>query len=76
MYTTSRHSKKLKFGQKNTNMKKLRNNRLWKVPECKHNQETYFNFFYFRLDSFKDRQTACPVEVPPELKKGSINLIG
>ena len=41
-----------------------------------YNQEMHFNFFDFRLDSFKDRQTAFPVEVPPELKKGSINLMG
>ena len=50
-------------------MKKLRHNPLWKVPECKQNHETYFKFLFFRLDVFKNRQTAFPVEVPPELKK-------
>ncbi len=50
-------------------MKKLRHNQLRKVPECKQNHETYFKFLDFRLDFFEDRQTAFPVEVPPELKK-------
>ena len=50
-------------------MKKLRHNLLWKVPDCKQNHKTYFKFLDFRLDSFKDRQTAFPVEFPPELKK-------
>ena len=50
-------------------MKKLRHNLLWKVPECKQNHETYFKVLDSNLDLFKDRQTAFPVEVPPELKE-------